>query len=59
MDFSAGMVVLLWLQDDLDAAIVAVAERFIKIRAFIEGGAVGDDEGGVYLSLLDPPQKGG
>ena len=39
--------------EDLDAAVLLVAERLVHLRSLVELDPVGDDEGGVDLPLLD------
>src|SRR4051794_7206403 len=45
------------LEYDLDAAVLLVAERLVHLGAPLQWDLVGDDEGGVDLTLLDPPQE--
>src|SRR3954451_24037765 len=45
------------VQHDLDAAVLLVAERLVHRRPLLERNLVGDDEGRVDLSLLDPAQQ--
>src|SRR4051812_11386285 len=43
----------LWLQHDLDAAVLLVAERAIHLRSLRQWNGVSDDEGRVDLAVLD------
>src|SRR3954447_2882231 len=45
------------LQDDLDAAVLLVAEDLVHFRPVLEGGGMRDDEGGIDLSLFDAAKQ--
>src|SRR5436190_19301257 len=45
------------LQDNLDAALLLVAKFLVELRSVFEASAVGNDEGGIDLALLDEREK--
>src|SRR5689334_22243402 len=53
----AVMSISLRVQDDFDAAVFLVAEPLVHLRAAFEAAFMGYDEGGIDLSLFDPPKQ--
>src|ERR1051325_4588143 len=47
----------LWLDRDLDAAVLLVPERLVHLGGVVDGDAVGDHEGGIDLALLDAVEQ--
>src|SRR4051794_38840339 len=45
------------LQNDLDAAVLLVAEHFVHLGSVLERSGVGDDKGRIDLSFFNPPQE--
>src|SRR5918993_2673594 len=45
------------LQDDLDAAVLLVAEHLVHLGPLLELGGMGDHEGRVDLAFLDAAQQ--
>src|SRR5256885_5358399 len=47
----------LWFQNDLDAAVLLVAEHLVHFGSVLEPHRVSDDEGGVDLFLLNAAKE--